>query len=147
MSFLRGLLNKDQDEDEATELLLPYAKQLLDTLSQLFNASLKLNHFPLQEESLSSLSLLATILDKDFANYYPLIMPGLKQIIQDQSIVSTELKSHAIQTIGYLISSVSDQSTNFINDFKEILNYFIKILVNLPEEDSQVPAIINVNFI
>ena len=37
VNFLRGLLSKDQDEDEATEILIPYAKDLLDTLSQLFS--------------------------------------------------------------------------------------------------------------
>ena len=144
VNFLRGLLSKEQDEDEATEILLPYAKDILDTLSTLFNGSLQINYFPLQEESLSCLSLLATILDKEFATYYHLIMPGLKQIFNNQSITSGELKSQAIQTIGYLISSVADQSDQFMNDFKEILDTFVKVLLTLPDEDNQVPSIINV---
>ena len=144
VNFLRGLLSKDQDEDEATEILIPYAKDLLDTLSQLFSSSLQLNYFPLQEESLSCLSLLATLLDTEFAPYYPLIMPGLKQIFHNQNITSVELKSQAIQTIGYLISSVADQADQFMGDFKEILDAFVKVLITLQDEDPQVPAIVNV---
>jgi hypothetical protein len=143
VNFLRGLLSKEQDEEEATEILLPYAKDVLDTLSTLFNGSLQVNYFPLQEETLSSLSLLATILDKEFAPYYPLIMPGLKQIFNNPNVSSTDLKSQAIQTMGYLISSVSDQSETFMNDFREILDAFVKVLVTLPDEDPQVPALIN----
>lgn len=143
VNFLRGLLNKDQDEEEATEIINPYAKIILDTLTKLFNASLQINYFPLQEETLSCLSLLATILDREFAPYYPQIMPGLKQIFNNQNITNSELKSQAVQTIGYLISSVSDQQGSFINDFKEILDCFVRVLVSLPDEDPQVPALIN----
>ena len=71
-------------------------------------------------------------------------MPGLKQIFHNQNITSVELKSQAIQTIGYLISSVADQADQFMGDFKEILDAFVKVLITLQDEDPQVPAIVNV---
>jgi hypothetical protein len=145
VNFLRGLM-KDQEDEDLSDLIKPYASELLTFLTQLFEKSISLNYAPLQEETLSNLSLLATSLDKDFAPYYSQIMPGLKQIFYQLNPTTSQqetLKSHAIETISYLCSSVSENAENFFEDFKELTLAFGKLLVTLKEEDPQVIAILN----
>jgi hypothetical protein len=147
VNFLRGLVNKESEEDDTlTEIIKPYAGELLQFLTTLFEKSISISHAPLQEETLTNLSLLATVLDKDFAPYYNQIMPGLKQILYHLNPTTPQqetLKSHAIETISYLCSSVSENSQNFIDDFKDLTLAFGKLLVTLKEEDPQVIAILN----
>jgi len=129
------------------KLLKPYVAGLLEALSGVFEFSLQSNYYPLQEETLTCLSLLATVLDKDFAPYYPMIMPGLKKVlfsIDSKNKEFNNLKANAVQTISYLCSSVSESTENFSQDFKEIATYFIKTLADLKEDDPLVPAILNV---
>jgi hypothetical protein len=148
VNFLRGMIvkdSKDEDQDEATEIIKPYASGLLGILSSLFETSLNLNYAPLQEETLTNLSLLATIMDKDFAGYYTSIMPGLKKVfynLQPMNQQQAQLKSNAIDTISYLCSSISENADNFMDDLKELSESFAKLLSSLKEEDPQVPALL-----
>lgn len=148
VNFLRGMVNKeskDDDHDEAAKIIKPYAGGVLQIISALFENSLNLNYSPLQEETLTALSLMATLMDKDFADYYPSIMPGLKQIfynLQPITIQQANLKSNAIETISYLCSSISENSDKFQDDLKELSENFAKLLSTLKEEDPQVPALL-----
>jgi ribosomal protein S13 len=148
VNFLRGMIHKDakdDDHEEATKIIMPHAAVLLQMISALFENSLTLNYAPLQEETLTALSLMATLMDKDFADYYPSIMPGLKQIfynLQPVTIQQANLKSNAIETISYLCSSISENSEKFTDDLKELSESFAKLLSTLKEEDPQVPALL-----
>jgi hypothetical protein len=145
VNFLKGLVDND-DEEAFADLIKPYASELLTFLTGLFENSITINYAPLQEETLTNLSLLATLLDKDFAPYYNQIMPGLKQIFYQLTPTTHEqetLKSHAIETMSYLCSSVSENAESFFEDFKELTMAFGKLLVTLKEEDPQVIAILN----
>ena len=146
VEFLRGLLVENKDQDENCSILQPYSEQLIQLLSSLFEESLKLSYPPLQEASLNNLSVLANILEKDFSPYYDKIMPGLKKLYYSLIPQTSEqkiLKSHCIETISYLFSSVSEEASKYMSDLKEIAEAFAKDLSSLPEEDPQVLAILN----
>ena len=83
VEFLRGLLTKDREKTEYIDVIKPYSGDLVKLVSELFEYSLKVNYGPLQEESLTSLSILSNLLENDFAPYYSTIMPGLKKILID----------------------------------------------------------------
>lgn len=154
VNFLKGLTEMLGEEEKkrktpnVNKLLKPYVNGILEALSRLFEFSLTTNYYPLQEETLTGISLLATVLDKEFAQYYPLIMPGLKKVLysldSNKSKEFGELKANAIQTIAYLVSSVGECSENFVDDFKEICTYFIRTLAELKDDDTLVPAILSV---
>jgi hypothetical protein len=147
VNFLRGLVNKDTDDyDDIKEIVKPYSEVLLNILASLFEVSLNMNYASLQEETLTCFSLLASILDKDFGPYYPLIMPGLKQVffnLQPTNETQTNLRVNALETISYLCSSISENSDKFIDELKELSEYFTKLLSTVKEEDPLVPALFN----
>jgi len=148
VSFLKALFSKEDGiEIEFLDMIKPYSKQLLEVITSSFEFSIKANYFPLQEETLNALSLLATILDEDFAEFYPSIMPGLKQFLynlQPSTLQQSELKAKAIETISELCSSVANKPDKFIQDFKELAEAFGKILGSLKEDDVQVKAVLDV---
>ena len=146
VEYLRGLLVENRDQDESTLILQPYSEQLITLLSSLFEYSLQCNYPPMQEATLNSLSLLANVLENNFAPYYNKIMPGLKKLYYSLDAQTPEqkvLKSHCIETISYLFSSVSENSSAYMNDLKEIADAFTKDISKLPEEDPQLTAILN----
>lgn len=78
VEFLKGLLNDNLSADESVKLISNYTSDLVKLLSDLFEYSLKESYSPLQEASLSAISLLSNLLEKNFAPYYDKLMPGLK---------------------------------------------------------------------
>ena len=146
VEFLRGLDKKETDVAENVELIKPYSSDLVKLVSGLFEYSLKVGYAPLQEESLTSISLLSNLLEKDFAPYYPNIMPGLKKVFSELKGDTQEqktLKSNCIETISYLCASVSENPENYMNDLVEISQSFIVYMQTLKEEDPQLGTIIN----
>ncbi len=150
VSFLRTLFSEDDGiEIEFLEMIKPYSKQLLEVITGSFEFSISVNYFPLQEETLNALSLLASILDEEFAEFYPSIMPGLKMFLynlQPTTIQQTELKAKAIETISELCSSVANKPEKFMEDFKELAEAFGKIFSTLKEDDMQVKAVLDVTY-
>jgi hypothetical protein len=67
VEFLRGLLNDDLTPEESLKLISNYTSDLVKLLSQLFEFSLNKSYYPLQEASLSAISLLSNLLEKNFA--------------------------------------------------------------------------------
>jgi len=147
VNFLRGMVNKETDDyDDIKEIIKPYCEVLLNILATLFEGSLNMNYPSLQEETLACFSLLASILDKDFGPFYPLIMPGLKQVffnLQPTNESQINLRVNALESISYLCSSISENSEKFMDDLKELSEYFAKMLHTTKEEDPLVPALFN----
>ena len=142
--FLAGLLSKNKNIEQNIKLLSPYINELVSFITNLFENSLNINYEPLQKNSLECLSLLANIHEKHFAPYYEKIMPGLKKLyfhLKAETDAQKQLKTHCINTIGYLFSSISENYQEHSNDYKEISENFLKDLANLPEEDPQIIAI------
>lgn len=88
VSFVRGLINEDEETEyeeekkkEYSQILVPYVPKLVETISALFSISLVRNYAPLQEEILALLSCLANVMADQFGQYYDRFMPGLKQVL------------------------------------------------------------------
>ena len=146
VEFLRGLLNDDLTKEESIKLISNYTNDLVKLLSQLFEYSLKESYYPLQESSLSAISLLSNLLDKDFAPYYDQLMPGLKKLflgLNAQTEEQKKLKSNTIEAMGFLCSSIAEEKDKYMNDLNEISNAFLNYMKNIPEEDPQLSSIIN----
>jgi len=143
--FLNGIDHDDFDI-ERFEKMKPFINSAMEILPGLLEQSINTNNLPLQEETLSTLSRIASILEKDFYPYYKMLMPGLKKIIFEMEININEkkqLKSSAIETLSHLCSAVSEKSDEFIEEFKELTEKFVVILQNIKEEDSQTVPILN----
>ena len=146
VEFLRGLLNDELSSEESNKLIENYTSDLVTLLSQLFEYSLKESYYPLQESSLSCLSLLSNLLEKNFAPYYDKLMPGLKKLFFGLNAQTTEqkkLKSNTIETMSFLCSSIAEERDKYIDDLNSIANAFLGCLKTLPEEDPQVASVIN----
>ena len=146
VEFLRGLLNDDLTPEESLKLISNYTSDLVKLLSQLFEFSLNKSYYPLQEASLSAISLLSNLLEKNFAPYYDQLMPGLKKLflgLNAQTEEQKKLKSNTIETMSFLCSSIAENRDKYINDLNEIANAFLNYMKNIPEEDPQLTSIIN----
>ena len=85
-SLIRGLIDEESAEDSEVnvtnkKLLVPYADALVHSISSLFQKSIETNYAPLQQEVLSTLSCLASVLDTNFEPHYQKFMPGLKNLL------------------------------------------------------------------
>ena len=146
VEFLRGLLNDDLTPEESVNLISSYTSDLVKLLSQLFEFSLKESYYPLQEASLTALSLLSNLLEKNFAPYYDQLMPGLKKLffgLDAKTPEQKKLKSNTIETMSYLCSSIAEERDKYMNDLNEISNAFLNLMKTVPEEDPQLSSIIN----
>ena len=146
VEFLRGLLHDELSKEESLKLISNYSNDLVKLLSQLFEFSLKESYSPLQEASLSAISLLSNLLEKDFAPYYDQLMPGLKKLffnLNAQTAEQKKLKSNTIETMGFLCSSIAEEKDKYMNDLNEISNAFLNYMKTIPEEDPQLSSIIN----
>ena len=142
VEFLRGLVS----EENSAKLLSNFTADLVKLLSQLFEYSLKESYSPLQEASLSALSLLSNILEKEFAPFYGQLMPGLKKLffgLNAQTQEQKKLKSNTIETMSFLCSSISEDRDKYLTDLNEIANAFLNYMKTIPEEDPQLSSILN----
>ena len=145
VEFLNGLLNEGLTTEESNKLIEAYTSDLVQLLSQLFEFSLKESYYPLQEASLSSISILSNLLEKNFAPYYDKLMPGLKKLFFGLNAQTTEqkkLKSNTIETMSYLCSSIAEERDKYLEDLNAISNAFLTCMKNLPDEDPQLSSII-----
>ena len=144
-NFLAGLISKNKNSENNIEILKPYINQLVDFILKIFEESITVGYEPLQKNSLECISLLSNIHERNFEEYYPRIMSGLKKLyfgIKAQTSEQKQLKTNCINTIGYLFSSISDDYEKYKEDFIVISQAFINDLKELPIEDPQVIAII-----
>ena len=146
VEYLRGLLNDELTSEEAIKLISHYTSDLVKLLTQLFEYSLKESYYPLQESSLTSLSLLSNLLEKEFAPYYDQLMPGLKKLfygLNAQTPEQKKLKSNTIETMSYLCSSIAEERDKYMNELNEIGNAFLEQMKVVKEEDPQLASILN----
>lgn len=85
-SFIRGLIDEDTAEDSEVNqankaILIPYADDIVNSISALFEKAIESKYQPLQEEVTATLSCLASLMDTNFEPHYQKFMPGLKRII------------------------------------------------------------------
>lgn len=150
IDFLKGLISEEDSTgeiDDYSDILKPYSNDLLSILAKIFEKSLKLNNYSLQEASLNCISMIATIMDQEFSPYYSQIMPFLKNLIVEltskpsNNVDNKKLISQCISTISFIISSVNKEPEPYIEDFKYFCDLFEKILTSCKEEDPEVISI------
>ena len=100
------------NDEEESKVLLHYTDELMLCLMTHFIKSLEENcYYPVQEEILNVLFMVAVVIGDNFFNYYNVFMPGLKQLLM--SLPGTTPKQITIRTltiefIGFLVSSIKN---------------------------------------
>jgi hypothetical protein len=144
VSFARGI---DATTEEQHRIIISSIEELMTHLMPLFEKSLERNHQPLQKEILALLSLLAVLIKDEFGQYYPRIMPGLKQLLANVPSDTPDhvaLRVDIIDTIGYMISSLKGKITEFAADFDEIIKALLGLQGTIPVDDPQHSSILTV---
>ena len=78
INFANGLHSgEDEEEDEVnnTEIIQIYSQSLFESLVNLLKKGIDVNYEPLQEETMNLLSVVAQLIEKDFAKYYNVLIP------------------------------------------------------------------------
>lgn len=150
-SLIRGFIDEESAEDSETNvrnknLLIPFAPEIVNSISGLFQKALDQKYQPLQEEVLATLSCLASTLDTNFEPHYSTFMPGLKMILANtkwETQQEQELRASCIDCIGFILTSVKDKPEICKADAIEISKSIIEILVNgnLKASDPQLTSI------
>lgn len=88
INFVKGLIDEEEEEEVETTntsktIMLIYAKDLFNTLTNLLKKAMIENYEPLQEEVLNLLSVTATLIENDFSQYYSTFMPMMVEILQN----------------------------------------------------------------
>ena len=137
------------NHEEESKVLLHYTDELMLCLMTLFTKSLEENCYPLQEEILNVLSMVAVVIGDNFSNYYNVFMPGLKQLLM--SLPGTTPKQITIRTltiecIGFLVSSIKNNTSLFVEDLNLIMKFLMDLQVSnqLSHDDPHHQAIISV---
>jgi len=144
--FLNGIHNDKDFDDERIEKIKPFILETMQILPIQFEKSAQEKNIEMQEETLSTLSKIASFLENDFLPFYKQFLSGLKMYIFWMVADSKEmkqLKSTAIETISQLISAVSDKAADYFDDIKDITDFIINTLASLTEDDSQIVSLLN----
>lgn len=93
-------------------VLIPYAEDIVNSISHLFQRAIEQKYQPLQEEITACLSCMASLMDTNFESHYHKFMPGLKNIIATvrwETQQEQELRAQCIECIGYILTSVKNK--------------------------------------
>lgn len=137
------------DHEEESKIMLIYSDDLMSCLMSLFSKSLSETCYPLQEEILNVLSMIAVVIGENFSNYYNVFMPGLKQLLMtlpNNTPKQVSIRTLTIECIGFLVSSIKNNTALFIEDLNLIMKFLIDLQqgTQLTQDDPHHQAIISV---
>lgn len=144
INFFRELL---ECEDEDKTFLNEYIAPVMESLIELFEASVSMSHMSLLEEVVSLISIIAAISEEKFAPFYSRMMPGLKNLVfntPNDTDANNKLRTLSISTLGYVIASHRSNPQEIEADILQIMEYLVKLQGTLTQEDSQHKAILEV---
>ena len=143
LEILRTLSHEKYDIDGSFEIIEPFSDGLVRQLASLLQNSIKNNNVEVQENTLSSFSCLAVILDKEFGKYYQEIMPFLFMILEmnPSNEAQKKLRANSISTIAALMGSLISFE-ELKDDFKKVADILMKILGEIKEQDPELNAIL-----
>lgn len=151
INFAKGLLTEDDEgEDETSadsaKLMETYSKALFENLIKLLQNAMAANYEPLQEEVMNLLSVIAAIIEKEFAKYYSVLMPIMLNILTNvpmKTMPQMTLRARTIEAIGFMIEAVTDERAAFLTNVTEITQNLVTMLINgsLTNDDPQQAAI------
>lgn len=84
INFAKGLVNQDEETEDTTKpskIMETYSRDIFASLVNLLKKAMQENYEPLQEEVMNLLSVVATIIETEFAKYYNDFMPMMMQIL------------------------------------------------------------------
>lgn len=121
----------------------------MNCLVTLFPKSLAENCYPLQEEILNVLSIVAVAIGENFSNYYNVFMPGLKDLLMNIPMTNQKqitIRTLTIECIGFLVSSIKNNTALFVEDLNSIMKFLIDLQTSsqLAADDPHHQAIISV---
>ncbi len=72
INFSKGLLNDEEEEEETngSQIMEIYSQSLFENLVMLLKKGMDSQYEPLQEEVMNLLSVVATLIDKEFSKFY-----------------------------------------------------------------------------
>ena len=120
-----------------------YAAQLLESLDNILAKSITENHEPLQIASLSLIGTVADVIKEDFQPFFNTFIQKLVSLLQTvagETMEAKKLRARAIQTIGSIITSISDNEDKepFRAHVLEITQHLSQTLQSrLPDDDPQ----------
>ena len=143
INFCRDLLTHETEK----KVLENYSDKLMENLVKLFELGISNQYFPLIEEILSLLGILAESLGDKFAMYYSTFMPGCKNLLNTLGTDTCDLmnlRQLTITTIGHLMGSFKENTQPIEQDLQEVMTALIGLQSTLAEDDMQHKAIIEV---
>jgi len=116
LAFSAGLLSfEEEDEEEAKvsgkEIMSTYANATLTSLVTILQKSISESHEPLQVQTLSLIGTISDVIQEDFQQYFSTFIPIMVNLLTTtpaETMEAKKLRARAIQTIGSIITSVSD---------------------------------------
>lgn len=111
INFARGLTEEDEDDETTNgdKIMAIYAQQLFENLVVLLKKGIDENYEPLQEEVMNLLSVVASLIEGQFAQFYNQLMPMMIQILNNvvmTNMTQMTLRSRTIDAMGYFIEAV-----------------------------------------
>lgn len=104
-------------EELDNSLMAGYARPLMEKLAMKLNTS---QHRGVREEAITSIAVIAGVMEKDFVQYYHSIMPMLKQFVMTAtSKKENRLRGKSFECMSLLGIAVGKEK--FLNDAKEAI--------------------------
>jgi F0F1-type ATP synthase delta subunit len=117
-------------EELDTAFMLTYAPPFMEKLVQKLSTS---NHRMVKEESITSIAVIAGVIENDFSLYYDSIMPILKQlIVAATGEKESRLRGKAFECMSLLGIAVGKDK--FLPDAKEAVEHMLKKVPNDADE-------------
>lgn len=93
INFARGLANDEDEEEESADnegskIMSTYAQTLFENLVTLLKKGIDESYEPLQEEVMNLLSVVASLIEGKFAQFYNQMMPLMLQILNNVAMTN-----------------------------------------------------------
>lgn len=109
-------------EELDSSLMMTYSDAIMEKLVQKLTTS---NHRMVKEESITSIAVIAGVIEKDFSKYYDTIMPILKQLVMMATgEKESRLRGKAFECMSLLGIAVGKEK--FLPDAKEAVQEMLK---------------------
>lgn len=151
INFVRGLNDEEDGEENGAagvtgqKLMEPYQVQLFENLISLLKKGIDTNYEPLQEEVMNLLSVVAELIQGQFAKFYNNLMPMMMQILTNVAMTNMSqmsLRAKTIEAMGFMISAVSEERETFKQNVVEIATFLVQLQNSgLTSDDPQANAI------
>lgn len=119
-------------EELEPALMLEYSKPFMQKLVEKLHVS---NHSGVQGESITSIAVIAGIIEKDFSEYYDDIMPMLKTLVNNPDTKDSKIRCKSFECISLLGSAVGKEK--FKDDAQEAVAAMKSTPLNLRDGEYQ----------